>query len=65
MTTRCRGAVIDVLWAVGPAPAINTHTHIAAEQIAAGPSILAGVWLQAALVYVFRAVLACGQKRRQ
>lgn len=58
-TARCRGAVVDVLRAVGSAPAIHTHTLIAADQIAAGPSVLAGVWLQAALVHIFRAVLAC------
>lgn len=60
-----RGAVIDVLRAVRPTPAINTHTHIAPNQIAAGPSILAGVWLQAALVYIICAVLACGQICRE
>lgn len=64
-TACCRGAVVDVLRAVSPAPTIHTHTLIAANQIAAGPSILTGVWLQAALVYIFCAVLACAQKCRQ
>lgn len=64
-TACCCGTVIDVLRAVRPAPAINTHTDIAPNQIAAGPSILAGVWLQAALVYIFCAVLTCGPKCRQ
>lgn len=64
-TACCRGAVVDVLRAVRPTPAIHTHTLIAANQIAAGPSILAGVWLQAALIYIFCAVLACAQKCKQ
>lgn len=54
-----RGAVINVLGAVGPTPAVNTHADIAANQVGAGASVLASVWLQAALVYVFSAVLAC------
>lgn len=64
-TACCRGAVVDVFRAVRAAPAIHTHTLIAAHQIAAGPSVLAGVGLQAALVYILCAVLACAQKCRQ
>lgn len=64
-TARCCSAVIDVLRAVRAAPAVNTHTAVAANQIAAGPSILAGVWLQATLIHIFCTVLACGQKCRK
>lgn len=40
-----RGAVINVLRAVGPTPAVNTHADIAANQVGAGASVLASVWL--------------------
>lgn len=60
-----RGAVIDVLGAVGPTPAVNTHADVAADQVGAGPSILASVWLQAALVHVFGTVLACRDERKR
>lgn len=53
-----RGTVINVLRAVGPTPAVNTHADVAANQVGASPSILASVWLQAALVDVFGTVLA-------
>lgn len=58
LVARCSGAVINVLRAVRPTPAIDTHANIAANQIAAGPSILASVRLQAAFIHVFRTVLA-------
>lgn len=58
LVARCCGAVINVLRAVRPTPAIDTHANIAANQIAAGPSILASVRLQAAFIHVFCAVLA-------
>lgn len=61
----CCGTVINVLRAVRSTPAINTHTHIAANQVAAGPSILASVWLQATLIYIFCTVLACRGKKRK
>lgn len=54
---RC-STVIDVLRAVGPTPPINAHTDIAADQVAAGTSVLASVWLQATLIHIFCAVLA-------
>lgn len=61
--SRC-STVIDVLGAVGPTPPINAHTDIAADQVAAGTSVLASVWLQATLVHVFCTVLACGEAGR-
>lgn len=63
LARRC-SAVINVLRAVRPTPAINAHADIAADQVAAGPSILASVWLQATLVHIFCTVLACGEARR-
>lgn len=60
-----RGAVINVLRAVGPTPAVNTHADVAANQVGAGPSILASVWLQAALVDVFGTVLAYRDERKR
>ncbi len=60
---RC-STVIDVLRAVGPTPTINTHTDIAADQVATGATVLASVWLQATLVYIFCTVLACGEEGR-
>lgn len=53
-----RGAVINVLRAVRPTPAVYTHTDIAAKQVGAGASVLASVGLQAAFVDVIVAVLA-------
>lgn len=41
------------------APAVDANTHVAAEQVAAGASVLAGVGLQAALVHILGAVLTC------
>lgn len=52
-----KGAVIDVLAAVIPAPAVHTHTAIASVAVGAGASILAGIGLQQALIHIFRAEL--------
>lgn len=60
-----RGAVINVLRAVGPTPAVNTHADVAANQVGASPSILASVWLQAALVDVFGTVLPYRERRKK
>lgn len=54
---RSCSTVIDVFRAVGSTPAVNAHTDVAAKQVAAGTSILAGVWLQTTLVHIFCAVL--------
>lgn len=51
--------IIDVFRAVGSTPAVNAHTDIAANQVAAGPSILASVWLQTTLVHIFCTALTC------
>lgn len=56
-------AVVDVHRAVVAGPAINAHAGVAADRVAAGPAVLASVWLQATLVHVFGAVLACGEAR--
>lgn len=61
---RCCGAVIDVHRAVVAAPAINAHAGVAADRVAAGPAVLASVWLQATLVHIFSTVLACGEAGR-
>lgn len=61
---RCCSAVVNVFRAVGSTPAINTHTDIAADQVAAGTSILASVWLQTTLVHIFCTVLTCGEAGR-
>lgn len=45
LAARSRGAVINVLRAVGPTPAVNAHADIAANQVGAGASVLASVWL--------------------
>lgn len=55
----CCRTVIDVLRAVWSAPSVNAHTDVTTNQIAAGASILTGVWLQATLIYVFCTVLTC------
>lgn len=57
---RC-STVVDVFRAVGSTPAINAHADIAADQVAAGTSVLASVWLQATLIYIFCTVLTCGE----
>lgn len=51
------GAVVDVLGAVGTAPAVHTDTDVAARVVTARPAVLTGVGLQAALVHVFSTVL--------
>lgn len=61
---RCCGTVVNVFRAVGSTPAINAHADIAAEQVAAGTSVLASVWLQATLVHIFCTVLTCGEAGR-
>jgi len=58
---RGRGAVVDVFGAVGSTPAVHAHAHVAAKQVAAGASVLAGVGLQTTLVHIFSAVLTCGE----
>lgn len=49
--------VVDVLRAVRSTPAVNADTDVAADQVAAGASVLASVWLQPTLVHIFCAVL--------
>lgn len=61
---RRRSTVINVFRAVGSTPAVNAHTDITADQVAAGTSVLASVWLQATLVHIFCTVLTCGEVGR-
>lgn len=49
--------VINVFRAVRSTPTIDAYTDIAAGQVAAGTSVLTGVWLQPALIHVLCAVL--------
>lgn len=51
------GAVVDVLRAVGTAPAVHAHAGVAAGHVAARTAVLTGVGLQATLVHVVRAEL--------
>lgn len=51
--------VINVFRAVRSTPTIDAYTDVAARQVAAGTSVLTGVWLQPALIHVLCAVLTC------
>lgn len=53
------GAVVDVLAAVVSTPAVDTHAAVAPVAVGAGASILTGIGLQQALVYILRAELSC------
>lgn len=53
------GAVVDVLAAVIPAPAVHAHAGVASIAVGAGASILACIGLQQTLVHIFRAELPC------
>lgn len=55
----CR-AVIDVLRAVGAAPAVDAHADVATDQVATCTAILACIWLQPTLVHILCAMLTCG-----
>lgn len=54
------GAVVNVLAAVLPGPAVDAHAVVGAMGVVAGAPVLAGVGHQLALVHVFSAVLAWG-----
>lgn len=51
------GTVVDVLRAVQAAPAVDAYTVVAARDVVARATVLAGVGLQMALIHVVRAVL--------
>lgn len=59
IVTSSVGTVINVLTAVLSGPAVDTDTVVPSVGIAAGASILTGVWHQLALINIFSAVLAC------
>lgn len=52
-------AVVDVLAAVVPAPAIDTYTGIAPVVVGAGAPVLAGIGLELAFIHILSAKLAC------
>ena len=52
-------AIINVVTAVRPGPAIYTHTLVAAVGVVARAAILAGVGHQLAFIHVIFAQLAC------
>lgn len=52
-------AVIDVLAAVIPCPAVHTHTVVSTLRVQACTTVLAGIGHQIALVDVFGAELTC------
>lgn len=54
-----RSTVIYVLRAVQATPAVDTHTGVAALDVAAGPSILTRVGLQATLIHILCTGLTC------
>lgn len=54
------GAVVDVLAAVTPAPAVDAHAAVAAVAVGARAPVLTGIGLQQALVHVLRAELSFG-----
>lgn len=53
-------AVVDVLAAVVPAPAVDTDAGVAPVVVGAGAPVLAGIGLELAFVHVLRAKLAWG-----
>lgn len=57
-----RSTVIYVLRAVQATPAVDTHTGVAALDVAAGPSILTRVGLQATLIHILSTELTCRGK---
>jgi hypothetical protein len=54
-----RSTVIYVLRAVQATPAVDTHTGVAALDVAAGPSVLTRVGLQATLIHILCTGLTC------
>lgn len=63
--TSSTGAVIDILTAVVPSPAIHAHALVAAIGVVARAAILAGIRHQLALIDILSAKLTCGRTRRQ
>lgn len=53
------GAVVDVLAAVVAGPSVHAHTRVAAIGVEARATVVAGVRLHQALVYVLGTVLTC------
>lgn len=54
------GAVVNILAAVVPSPAIHAHALVAAVSIVTRAPVLAGVGHQLALIHVIHAELTCG-----
>lgn len=65
ISTGGREAIINVLTAVIPTPAIHTDTGIASIVVGAGTSVLTSVWLQLTLVNIFSAKLAWSTERNR
>ena len=57
LETGSTGTVIDVLTAVFPGPAVDTHAVVATMRIVAGSTILAGIGHQLTLIHILCAVL--------
>lgn len=57
------GAVINVLAAVGPTPAVHTHAAVVTIAVGASAPILAGVGLQQAFVHILGTKLTCPLRR--
>lgn len=53
-------AVVDVLAAVVPAPAVDTDAGVAPVVVGAGAPVLAGIGLELAFIHILRAKLAWG-----
>lgn len=62
LVARGAGAVVDVVAAVVPGPAVHTHALVAAVGVEARAAVLAGVGHQLALVDVLGAELTCAAR---
>lgn len=65
LVARSAGAIINVLTAVVPSPAVHAHTLVATISVVTRAPILAGIRHQLALIDVLRAELTCGRPRRR
>lgn len=57
--TNCCCTIIDVFAAVVSGPAVHAHTGVSPNDVEAGTTIVAGVWLHQTFIDIFCTILSC------
>lgn len=57
--TNCCCTIVDGLTAVVSGPAVHAHTGVSTNDVEAGATIVAGVWLHQTFIHVLSTILSC------